>query len=368
MHLLGTAATTRFRVCSVIASALAVGLTLGCGQGTAPDEGGALPSRQLAELAGPTMGTAYSVRIVTEETLSLATKTDLLEAVEATLAEVNSSMSTYLEDSEISLLNRAPVGAPVVVSSPFLVVLEEARRLSELTEGAFDVTVGPLVNAYGFGPTEGDLPDEEELEALREQTGYERLEIDSEASSVTKSQSELYVDLSALAKGYAVDRVAAVLEERGYSEFLVEIGGEVQTSGANLEGDSWRIGIERPEFSLGASQRPLQRIVALGDQAMATSGDYRNFREVDGKRLTHIVDPRTGRSVHHTLASVTVVHELCMTADGLATALMVLGPEEAAAFAEANGLAVLLLVRVPPGEGGGAFEERASTAWTRLLG
>ena len=150
------------------------------------------------------------VRIVTEEALSLAVKTDLLELIETTLVEVNASMSTYIEDSEISLLNRAPAETPIQVSAAFLAVVNEARRLRDLTDGAFDVTVGPLVNAYGFGPTAGDLPGEDELEALRQRTGYKLLEIDSEASTLAKSRDDLYVDLSALAKGYAVDRVAGL--------------------------------------------------------------------------------------------------------------------------------------------------------------
>lgn len=316
------------------------------------------------------MGTTYSVRFVTPSAPSLAEKTVLLEEVEQLLEEINDAMSTYREGSELSRLNRAPAGTPIAVSQPLLEVLVEAERISESTGGAFDVTVGPLVNAYGFGPGGAvEPPGDDELAALRERTGFRLLTIDRQAATVTKARDDLYVDLSALAKGYGVDRVARRLEERGLGEYMVEIGGEVRTAGRNLDGEAWRIGIERPAASFPGSRQALQRIVSLTDRAMATSGDYRNFREIDGRRLTHIVDPRSGLSVHHRLASVSVIDEHCMTADALATALIVLGPDEGPAFAEAHDIAALFLLRgATDAAGVEEYQEWMSPAWDRLPG
>jgi len=278
-------------------------------------------------------------------------------------------MSTYLENSEISRLNDAPAADPFAVSPGFLEVVVEAQRLSDLTGGAFDVTVGPLVNAYGFGPQGArEVPSQTELDTLRANTGYQLLTIDPAASTVAKERDGVYVDLSALAKGFAVDRVADVLTRSEIDDFMVEVGGEVRTAGRNLESELWRIGIERPDFVIEPTERPLQRIASIDGMAMATSGDYRNFREVGGKRLTHIFDPRSGTSVHHRLASVTVLHKRCVTADGLATALMVLGPDEALAFANQHEIAALLLLRGDSNDGGELLEERTSSAWTSLLG
>jgi thiamine biosynthesis lipoprotein len=213
--------------------------------------------------------------------------------------------------------------------------------VSEASGGAFDVTVGPLVDAWGFGP-EGrlsGLPDEERLAELRESVGFEGLAMDREAGTLSKTHPATLVDLSGIAKGYGVDQVATALLELGYTAYLVEIGGEVKVRGRKPDGSAWRVAIEAPE----SERRVLHRVVELVDMAVATSGDYRNFYEEDGVRYAHIIDPRTGHPVRHAGAAVSVLHRDAVVADAWATALSVLGPEEGMAVAEREGLAALFI-------------------------
>lgn len=312
-----------------------------------------------AAFQGAKMGTTWTVRLAAH--LDAAAAAAVEAVIEAELEKVDAAMSTWRQDSELSALNRHHETTPFSLSADTAAVLAEALRVGDLTGGAFDVTVGPLVEAWGFGARAADTPPSaEELRRLREATGLDKLRLDPGAGTVTKRTPAVEVDLSGIAKGYSVDRVAEALEALGHRRYMVEVGGEVRTRGRNPEGGPWRIGIERPDAAPGR----LQRIVPLTDAALATSGDYRNFRLVDGERLTHILDPREGRPVHHRLASVTVLHPSCTTADALATGLMVLGPDDALALAESRDLAVLLLVR----DGRGGFEERASSAFARLAG
>jgi thiamine biosynthesis lipoprotein len=241
-------------------------------------------------------------------------------------------------------------------------VFREAREIAALTGGALDITVGPLVEAWGFGPTPtGPPPSEAQLAALRERVGWDRIELDEGASTLTKTVDGLRADLSAVAKGYAVDRVAEALLGLGETRLMVEVGGEVRTAGRNARSEPWRIGIERPVAGPG---RGMQRLVPLSDLSIATSGGYRNYRDVDGQRLIHILDPRLGRPVSHALASVSVVAPSCTRADGLATALLVLGPEEGLALAEREGIAALLLVA----DGSGGFQEVATSTFAARTG
>jgi thiamine biosynthesis lipoprotein len=190
--------------------------------------------------------------------------------------------------------------------------------------------------------------------------GWQKLVLDPAAGTASKTVPELYVDLSAVAKGYAVDRTAAVLDQMGLEDYMVEVGGEVRTRGLNLKRQPWRIGIERPV----AESRELQRVVPLSGLAMATSGDYRNFYVLDGERYSHTIDARTGRPVTHGAASVSVVTEECLWADGWATALLVMGPEEGFALAQEQGLAALFLVY----DGENDFQEKATDAFRELIG
>jgi len=307
------------------------------------------------------MGTTFTVKVV-GGVLSEERQQEILELIESELEGINQKMSHYLEDSELSRFNRHREPTPFPVSAETFEVFRHARELSALSGGAFDITVGALVNAWGFGPVEREIerpPSEEEIALLLQQVGYTEVELDPMGRTLKKSSPMIFCDLSAIAKGYAVDRVAEALEGEGITDYMVEVGGEVRTKGVNDGGVSWRIGIERPV----SDSRVLQQVIPLSGWAMATSGDYRNFYEVDGVRVSHTIDPRTGLPLTHRLASVSVVEELAVRADGLATALMVLGPDEGYSLAVDHGLAALFLIH----DEGGGFRERASPAFQRLL-
>ena len=315
-------------------------------------------ANNVAVLSGPTMGTRYNVKVV--GSLAEAERTAIGRDVERVLAEVDLAMSTYKQQSELSRLNRHPAGPAFHASPGLREVLVEARRIHALSGGAFDVTVGPLVNRWGFGPDRKRPvpPDDAELATLRARVGDAHLVWTGE--TLTKARDDVYVDLSAIAKGYGVDRVAAAIDARGHDAYMVEVGGEVRVRGLNPDGRPWQIGVERP---VGGEGQPLQRVLSLRDVSLATSGDYRNYYEVDGRRVSHTIDARTGRPITHALASVTVIHPSCMTADALATALSVLGPDEGEALARREDLAVMLLVRGPDGR----FEERLTPRFKALL-
>ena len=268
-------------------------------------------------------------------------------------------LSTYRADSELSRFNRSRKTDWIPASEEFVKVLREALSISDRSGGAFDVTVGPLVNLWGFGPERrrGLVPSQEEIEARKKLVGYRKLHVRTSPSSVKKDIPELYCDLSAIAKGYAVDKAAEYLEGEGFEDYMVEVGGEVRAKGRNQNGDPWRIGVQRPDTA-----GSLEKIVSISDAGVATSGDYLNYFEVDGVRYSHTIDPRTGRPITHSLASVTVIHPSCMTADGMATAINVLGPDEGYAFAVREKLAVLMIVR-----GKDSFVEKMTPSFRRFL-
>lgn len=298
---------------------------------------------------GQTMGTTYRILARCPENLDAG-------RIDAVLASVNASMSNWDKDSEISRFNASPVGRWSTLSPPLAEVMRTALTLSEMSDGAFDVSVGALVNVWGFGPAPvRPWPDDVELEAARVRTGFRHLEL---AGNRLRKTLDVSIDLSALAKGYGVDAVAAVVEEQGCAHYLVEIGGEVRVRGKNRKGRPWLLGIEMPDGSGLA-----HRVVELKEGAVATSGDYRNFFEHDGTRYSHTIDPRLGTPVTHALASVTVVHASAMWADGYATAIAVLGPEGGLKLAESRDLAAYLLVR-----GDDGLEPRATASMTSLLG
>ena len=313
------------------------------------------------EFAGPTMGTTWTVKLVAPS-LGRQDRARIAEAIEVQLQRVNALMSTYDPESELSRFNRHGSGEPFPVSRETLEVFRIARAVSELSDGAFDVTVGPLVEAWGFGET-GRVPSppsQSELGELRERIGYRRVTIELDAARLRKAHPETVCDLSAIAKGYAVDRVAEALGALGYTDFLVEVGGELRASGRRPDGDPWRVAIEAPD----PAARRANAVVELRDLAMATSGDYRNFYESEGRWISHLIDPRTGRPIDHGLASVTVLHRDAVWADALATALVVLGPEEGWRVAEREGLAAHFIVRRPDG----GFDARETPVFASLAG
>jgi thiamine biosynthesis lipoprotein len=325
-------------------------LVAGCG-GQAPEETG----RHLTVFEGAVMGTTYTVRIVTDAA-DAEREASVAESLTEAVSRVDDLMTTY-RDSEVTRFNASRSTEPFAVSPETAEVASLALELAAVTGGAVDVTVGPLVEAFGFGPTESvELPSEERLADLRPRIGHSLLTVDPEGRLV-KAHPELTVDFSAVAKGYGVDRAAAVLDELGITDYMIELGGEVRTLGLNERGLPWRIGVERPRAARGA----VQRIVPLSGLSMATSGDYRQYREVDGRRISHIIDPRSSQPIEHSVASATVLHESCATADGLATAMIVLG-EDGLRLAEENGWAVLLLVRSEDG-----FREATSSAFDALI-
>ena len=261
----------------------------------------------------------------------------------ATLDRVDALASTWRADSELTAFNDALITDWVDVSPAFCGVLQDALAASVASGGAFDVTVGPLVNLWGFGPG-GEIdspPTDAEIAATRERVGYEKLETDCDQARIRKAVERLYVDLSGWAKGYAVDEVAALLDSDGLTHYMVEIGGELKVRGHNAERRRWAIAVEAPS----TSQRVPQAVLRLTDTGVATSGDYRNYFTHDGTHYSHTIDPRSGRPVAHALAAVTVVDPSTAYADAMATALLVLGPDEAPALAKELGIAGYFLIR-----------------------
>jgi thiamine biosynthesis lipoprotein len=313
------------------------------------------PQPTMSVFAGPTMGTFFTVKVVDPpQTVDLET---LQRAIEEQLDTVDSLMSTYREDSELSRLNRFDRAEWFPVSKETATVIALALEVGQLSGGALDVTVGPLVDLWHFGPKKGQgVPDDEQISAALEKIGQDEIQVRQKPPAVLKKKAHIRIDLSAVAKGYAVDLVARCLEEKGVKNFLVDVGGEVKAAGVNQSGVPWRLAVEAPT----AEGRAVQTTVPLCDVAMATSGDYRNFFEQDGTRYSHIIDPRSGRPAAHRLASVSVIDASCARADALATALLVLGPEEGFRLAEVHDLPVLFIIREGSGSEDGRFRQQAT--------
>ncbi|MDR9466939.1 FAD:protein FMN transferase [Marinospirillum sp.] len=266
-----------------------------------------------------------------------------LEAgIQRELQAVDASMSTYREDSELNQLNRQEVGEWLPLSEALFEVLEISQRVSQASSGAFDVTVGGLVNLWSFGPEHRpeEIPDTQELKERLANAGYQNLELDADKQQARRLK-DFYIDLSAVAKGYAVDRVAAWLESQGVENYLVDIGGELIVGGERKPEQPWRIGVEVPEGNL----QQAHHILPLVDASVATSGDYRNYYEVEGRRLSHTIHPKTGWPIDHNLASATVQHPSNAVADAWATAFMVMGVEESLETARREDIKVLLISR-----------------------
>ena len=308
--------------------------------------------RPFQELVGSTMGTTFSIKVIAPpETLDLAA---LQHDIQATLDDINGRMSTYIDTSELSRFNASDSVDWVEVSPELCHAVEAARVVSEFTDGAFDVTVGPLVNLWGFGPTESNVqpPGNDAVTAVMQDIGYRKLDVDCSKPALRKTVPGVYVDLSAFAKGRAVDIVAELLDARALPDYLVEIGGEMRMRGSNARSEPWAIAIETPD----RAGRSVQTVLHLTDTAMATSGDYRNFFEHEGRYYSHTIDPRTGYPVTHDGASVTVVADSAAFADAAATALLVLGPEAGMILAEEERIAAYFLLRLDS-----EFEERVSS-------
>jgi thiamine biosynthesis lipoprotein len=285
------------------------------------------------------MGTAYMVKIFDPPAELDA---DWEQRVDAELRRVNDQMSTYLESSELSRFNASASTDWFGVSEETAMVVAKSLEIHRLSGGAFDVTVAPLVNVWSFGPGKRSLtpPDDATIESLRTKIGSVDLAARLDPPAIRKSRPELTIDLSAIAKGHGVDRVVALLNRLGAANVFVEIGGEVRVTG-DKAGRPWTVGIQKPDVAgeVVAVAYPLR------DRAVATSGDYRNFFEFDGKRYSHTIDPRTGRPVDHNVASVSVLADDCMTADAWATAFNVLGTDASREMADSLGLHTLIMSR-----------------------
>jgi len=335
---------------AVTAVALVVGLLV-VWRPLAPDD-------SVHAFSGPTMGTTFTVSV--DADLSAEERERIQAAIEAGLDRITRLMSTYEPGSEVSQFNAHADTTPFALDPEVLEVLTLAREVSERSEGAFDVTVAPLVDAWGFGATDpvGSLPDQARVEELLAYVGFDRLAVDPGAGTASKPDPRMRIDLSGIAQGYASDVVAAALTELGYTDFLVDVGGELRASGTRRSGRAWRVGIESPDAAA-----PVWGTVELGDEGVATSGDYRNWFEDGGVRYAHIIDPHTGRPIPVRGASVTVVHRSAAMADAWATALCVLGPEAGFELAERVGVAAAFITGGP-----GGVEARLTPAMSRRSG
>ena len=314
---------------AVLASAATLAL-IGCGSERSPHE-----------LSGRTMGSLYHVTI--DDGLTEEEQSRVRSAVEERLAHVERLLSTYDSESEVSRFNRHESTEPFAVSREVVEILALAHDVSERSDGALDVTVASVVDAWGFGPVDqgNAIPDAATVAELLTHVGYDLVVIDEADGTLTKVDPAVRVDLSALGQGYAVDLVADALESFGLSNFLVELSGELKAVGTRRDGTPWKIGIEAP--AEGPSE--LWGTIELSDEAVSTAGDYLNYIELDGLRYSHLVDPRTGRPLPLVGLSVSVVHESAAVADAWDTALAVLGPYAGYQLAEREGLAAVFITR-----------------------
>lgn len=298
--------------------------------------------KDVYSLSGSTMGTTFSIKVVREAEVPGEYFTKLDYEIDILLEEVNRQMSTYIPTSEISVFNKSESTDWIEISDDFAFVVNEALKLGEDSEGYFDITIGPLVNLWGFGPENRPtlIPSVEEIEERKREIGYKNVSVKINPPMIKKSNPNIKIDLSAIAKGFGVDKVAGYLESKGFKDFMVEIGGEVKTKGKNQNSNDWRIGISSPDAKMG-----IQKVINISDMSMATSGDYYNYFEKDGERFSHTIDPLTGKPITHKLASVTVLHQSCALADGIATAIDVMGPEMGFEFAEKMELPIYMIVR-----------------------
>ncbi|WIO73106.1 FAD:protein FMN transferase [Porticoccaceae bacterium LTM1] len=294
------------------------------------------PPQEL-KFSGPTMGTTYHVTVIPGE---VSASENLDQVILDALNRINDQMSTYQPDSDLSKFNELPIGEVVELPAEFAAVMKISEQAYTDTEGAFDPTVGPLVDLWGFGPRDtGDVvPDADAIADALAEMGFEGLELDGERLI---KHEDVRLDLSAVAKGYAAELVSNELRSLGLYNHLVEVGGEMRLSGVKGNGERWKIGIEQPNLGQGA----VNLAVSLTDAGVATSGDYRNYFEQNGVRYSHTIDPRTGYPVTHKLASVTVIADNAGYADAMATAFMVLGSEKSLVLAEKLDLAIYLIVK-----------------------
>lgn len=336
----------RSRIISLMLFSLTIVFLTGCSDDIA------LSGPQIDRIQGYTMGTVYNISWVHQPNISNGT---LKNEVDAALKLVNQQMSTYQADSELSRLNQTVPPVTLSVSPPLAAIIQQSLDLHDFTNGYFDISVGPIVNLWGFGPEEmkTKAPSDEAIKAAKARVGLDAVKV---LESQIIKRADRYLDLSAIAKGYGVDVIADLLEANNIEHYLVEIGGEIRVAGEKAEGLPWKIAIETPD----TIERQGMKALEMKTGALATSGDYRNYFEVDGQRFSHTIDPFTARPITHKLASVTVLDKTSARADALATAMLVMGEKRAVQFAEAKGIAAYFIVR-----DGEVFRELQSSAFNQ---
>ena len=290
------------------------------------------------QISGHTMGTTYHITLYDKEPIDSSNELRLSKEISGLLQVINLRMSTYLADSQISRFNRSTSLDWFPVASDVVTVVKAAKKISQQTKGAFDITVAPLVEAWGFGKTVNTkIPDTQALDKIKKYVGYQKLDYRDQPPALRKSHKDLQLDLSAIAKGFAVDKISQFLIKQKYANFMVEIGGELRTKGHSAEGRQWRIIIRNPHLE---EEKIQQKTLLLKDKAVATSGNYINYFIKDKVRYSHILDPRTAQPKKQQAMSVTVLHESTMLADAYATALIVLGEQNGQKLADHLGLEV----------------------------
>lgn len=310
----------------------------------------------VEEFGGPTMGSHYSLKYVAGA--ATPAQPEVRQALEEILLEVDRQMSTWRPDSAVSHFNQLPAGSCQIMPAPVLELVRFGGQLSRASGGAFDLTLQPLLDLWGFGPQSrvSWVPSAEQIAAARALTGYQHLRIEGE--QLCKDVA-VQLDLDSIAAGYAVDRIGARLGEQGIASYLLNVTGELKVQGRKPDGSAWQVALEVPRDD----RQVAQQVLALDGQGVSTSGDYRNYFEQDGQRYAHTFDPHTGAPVRHDLAAVTVIDPSALRADGLSTLLMVLGGERGLAYAEQAGIAALFVRRR-----GQAFVSYPSSAFARQFG
>ncbi len=308
-------------------------------------------------LKGKTMGTTYSVKYINQTTVP--NKDWIQVKIDSVLVLVNDEMSTYIPTSEISRFNSFRDTTWFDVSKDFVIVLRQAEYIADVSGGYFDPTIEPLVNLWGFGPEIRDrkLPTKSEIDSAKKLVNFGLIETRLTPPAIKKRKSNIYFDLSSIAKGYGVDKVSDFLEEKGIENYLVEIGGELRAHGRKADSLLWRVGVINP------NEQGLSISIEMNDLSIATSGDYLNYFEYQGNRYSHTINPKTGKPITHNLASVSVIDPSCMTADGYATAIDVLGPVKGYEFAERLNIPVYMILR-----DSGKFKVKMNELFRELLG
>jgi thiamine biosynthesis lipoprotein len=310
---------------------------------------------QVAEFGGPTMGSHYSIKYVAGANTPGQAKVQA--DVEGVLAEVDQQLSTWRADSDLSRFNALPAGSCAPMPAPVRELVTFANTLWQESDGAFDITVEPLMNLWGFGPQSRsqEVPSAEQIAAAKALVGQANLRIDGEQLC---KDIALQLDLNSIVAGYTVDRIATLLGTLGIDSFLLNVTGELKAAGKKPDGSAWKVAIESPREDIEVAEQVLE----LNGMGVSTSGDYHNYFERNGQRYSHTLDPRTGAPITHALAEVTVLDASTLRADGLSTLLMVLGPERGFAFAEEQGIAALFVSRTANG-----FHSQATAAFTRQV-